>query len=77
MASKAGGGRTVFCSVGFPPSEPVDKVAAVREFRVLHTALHSSPAYRDAVSGASYCAVWVSFVCPLSVKRVPQWSLVV
>ncbi|NWZ43161.1 UBL7 protein, partial [Brachypodius atriceps] len=29
--------------------EPVDKVAAVREFRVLHTALHSSPAYRDAV----------------------------
>ncbi|XP_077641974.1 ubiquitin-like protein 7 isoform X2 [Lonchura striata] len=30
--------------------EPVDKVAAVREFRVLHTALHSSPAYRDAVS---------------------------
>lgn len=34
----------------FLPSEPVDKVAAVREFRVLHTALHSSPAYRDAVS---------------------------
>uniref|UniRef100_A0A8C5U157 Ubiquitin-like protein 7 n=1 Tax=Malurus cyaneus samueli TaxID=2593467 RepID=A0A8C5U157_9PASS len=29
--------------------EPVDKVAAIREFRVLHTALHSSPAYRDAV----------------------------
>lgn len=28
----------------------MDKVAAVREFRVLHTALHSSPAYRDAVS---------------------------
>lgn len=25
-------------------------MAAVREFRVLHTALHSSPAYRDAVS---------------------------
>ncbi|KYO21533.1 ubiquitin-like protein 7 [Alligator mississippiensis] len=30
-------------------AEPVDKVAAVREFRVLHTALHSSSAYRDAV----------------------------
>ncbi|XP_074153108.1 ubiquitin-like protein 7 isoform X5 [Sminthopsis crassicaudata] len=30
-------------------AEPVDKVAAQREFRVLHTALHSSPAYRDAV----------------------------
>ncbi|XP_064421897.1 ubiquitin-like protein 7a isoform X2 [Latimeria chalumnae] len=29
--------------------EPVDRVAAAREFRVLHTALHTSPAYRDAV----------------------------
>nr|XP_060623198.1 ubiquitin-like protein 7 isoform X2 [Anolis sagrei ordinatus] len=29
--------------------EPVDKVAAVREFRVLHTALHSSPVFRDSV----------------------------
>lgn len=66
----------MFCSAIFPPSEPVDKVAAVREFRVLHTALHSSPAYRDAVSGASYFAVWVSFVCPLSVKRVLEWCLI-
>ncbi|KAF6352736.1 ubiquitin like 7 [Rhinolophus ferrumequinum] len=30
--------------------EPVDKVAALREFRVLHTALHSSSSYREAVS---------------------------
>ncbi|GAB1294282.1 Ubiquitin-like protein 7 [Apodemus speciosus] len=29
--------------------EPVDKVAALREFRVLHTALHSSSSYREAV----------------------------
>ncbi|XP_008250626.3 ubiquitin-like protein 7 isoform X2 [Oryctolagus cuniculus] len=29
--------------------EPVDKVAAMREFRVLHTALHSSSSYREAV----------------------------
>nr|XP_020659484.1 ubiquitin-like protein 7 isoform X1 [Pogona vitticeps] len=29
--------------------EPVDKVAAVREFRVLHTALQSSPVFRDSV----------------------------
>lgn len=28
--------------------EPVDKVAAMREFRVLHTALHSSSSYREA-----------------------------
>ncbi|KAG8144914.1 hypothetical protein E2320_013315, partial [Naja naja] len=28
--------------------EPVDKMAAVREFRVLHTALHSSPVFRDS-----------------------------
>ncbi|PNI37698.1 UBL7 isoform 4, partial [Pan troglodytes] len=28
---------------------PVDKVAAMREFRVLHTALHSSSSYREAV----------------------------
>lgn len=34
--------------------EPVDKVAALREFRVLHTALHSSSSYREAVS-ASLC----------------------
>lgn len=33
--------------------EPVDKAAALREFRVLHTALHSSSSYREAVS------VWV------------------
>lgn len=77
MANKADRGRTTFCSVIFPPSEPVDKVAAVREFRVLHTALHSSPAYRDAVSGAPYFAVWVSFVCPLSVKSLLEWSLIV
>lgn len=31
-------------------SEPVDKVAALREFRVLHTALHGSSSYREAVS---------------------------
>ncbi|XP_075016651.1 ubiquitin-like protein 7 isoform X2 [Calonectris borealis] len=49
VAGEADRGGTMFCSVIFPPSEPVDKVAAVREFRVLHTALHSSPAYRDAV----------------------------
>ncbi|XP_029431023.1 ubiquitin-like protein 7 [Rhinatrema bivittatum] len=30
-------------------AEPVDKVAAAREFRVLHTALHTSASYRDAV----------------------------
>ncbi|XP_026565610.1 ubiquitin-like protein 7 [Pseudonaja textilis] len=29
--------------------EPVDKMAAVREFRVLHTALHSSPVFKDSV----------------------------
>ncbi|XP_030042848.1 ubiquitin-like protein 7 [Microcaecilia unicolor] len=29
--------------------EPVDRVAAAREFRVLHTALHTSASYRDAV----------------------------
>ncbi|XP_029807620.1 ubiquitin-like protein 7 isoform X2 [Suricata suricatta] len=29
--------------------EPVDRVAALREFRVLHTALHSSSSYREAV----------------------------
>ncbi|XP_036115479.1 ubiquitin-like protein 7 isoform X6 [Molossus molossus] len=29
--------------------ESVDKVAALREFRVLHTALHSSSSYREAV----------------------------
>ncbi|XP_007537050.1 ubiquitin-like protein 7 [Erinaceus europaeus] len=29
--------------------EPVDKAAALREFRVLHTALHSSSSYREAV----------------------------
>uniref|UniRef100_A0A673HS63 Ubiquitin-like 7a (bone marrow stromal cell-derived) n=1 Tax=Sinocyclocheilus rhinocerous TaxID=307959 RepID=A0A673HS63_9TELE len=29
--------------------EPVDKVAAAREFRVLQAALHSSTAYRDSV----------------------------
>ncbi|OWK08944.1 UBL7 [Cervus elaphus hippelaphus] len=29
--------------------EPVDKVAALREFRVLHTALHGSSSYREAV----------------------------
>ncbi|KAL7980386.1 hypothetical protein Chor_014715 [Crotalus horridus] len=29
--------------------EPVDKMAAVREFRVLHTALHSSPVFRDSI----------------------------
>nr|KAF6394183.1 ubiquitin like 7 [Pipistrellus kuhlii] len=29
--------------------EPVDKVAALREFRVLHTALQSSSSYREAV----------------------------
>lgn len=28
----------------------MDKVAALREFRVLHTALHSSSSYREAVS---------------------------
>uniref|UniRef100_A0A8C5Q834 Ubiquitin-like protein 7 n=1 Tax=Leptobrachium leishanense TaxID=445787 RepID=A0A8C5Q834_9ANUR len=32
-----------------PRPEPVDKVAASREFRALHTALHTSSAYRDAV----------------------------
>ncbi|XP_075437374.1 ubiquitin-like protein 7 isoform X2 [Ascaphus truei] len=32
-----------------PRPEPVDKVAAGREFRVLHTALHTSSSYRDAV----------------------------
>ncbi|XP_053573308.1 ubiquitin-like protein 7 [Bombina bombina] len=32
-----------------PRPEPVDKVAAAREFRVLHSALHSSSTYRDAV----------------------------
>lgn len=29
--------------------EPVDKVAAAREFRVLQAALHTSTAYRDSV----------------------------
>ncbi|XP_006888451.1 PREDICTED: ubiquitin-like protein 7 [Elephantulus edwardii] len=29
--------------------EPVDRVAAMREFRVLHTALHNSSSYREAV----------------------------
>ncbi|KAF3830692.1 hypothetical protein GH733_004511 [Mirounga leonina] len=29
--------------------EPVDRAAALREFRVLHTALHSSSSYREAV----------------------------
>ncbi|XP_015453160.2 ubiquitin-like protein 7 isoform X1 [Pteropus alecto] len=33
--------------------EPVDKVAALREFRVLHTALHSSSSYREAYSHIS------------------------
>ncbi|ETE60157.1 Ubiquitin-like protein 7, partial [Ophiophagus hannah] len=33
--------------------EPVDKMAAMREFRVLHTALHSSPVFRD--SAAPHC----------------------
>lgn len=55
VATEAVRGATTCCSLGFPPPEPVDKVAAVREFRVLHTALHSSPAYRDAVSGALRC----------------------
>lgn len=55
----------------------MDKVAAVREFRVLHTALHSSPAYRDAVSAASRFAVGVSFVCPVFVKRGPEQNHVV
>lgn len=32
-----------------PRSEPVDKIAASREFRALHTALHTSSTYRDAV----------------------------
>ncbi|XP_063305414.1 ubiquitin-like protein 7 [Pelobates fuscus] len=32
-----------------PRPEPVDKIAAAREFRALHTALHTSSAYRDAV----------------------------
>ncbi|KAG8440272.1 hypothetical protein GDO86_006151 [Hymenochirus boettgeri] len=32
-----------------PLPEPVDKVAASREFRALHTALHTSSTYRDAV----------------------------
>ncbi|KAM4748584.1 ubiquitin-like protein 7 [Rhinophrynus dorsalis] len=32
-----------------PRPEPVDKVAAGREFRALHTALHTSSTYRDAV----------------------------
>jgi len=76
MSGRADRGRTLFCSIIFPPSEPVDKVAAVREFRVLHAALHSSPAYRDAVSGASRLAGWVAFACPLSVKRVLACSLV-
>ncbi len=31
------------------PIEPVDKVAAAREFRVLQAALHTSTAYRDSV----------------------------
>ncbi|XP_007906524.1 ubiquitin-like protein 7a [Callorhinchus milii] len=30
-------------------TEPVDRAAAAREFRVLQTALHASPGYRDAV----------------------------
>lgn len=34
------------------PLEPVDKATALREFRVLHTALHSSSSYREAVSSA-------------------------
>ncbi|XP_040198937.1 ubiquitin-like protein 7 isoform X2 [Rana temporaria] len=32
-----------------PRPEPVDKIAASREFRALHTALHTSSTYRDAV----------------------------
>ncbi|NP_001079889.1 ubiquitin like 7 S homeolog [Xenopus laevis] len=32
-----------------PRPEPVDKVAASREFRALHTALHTGSAYRNAV----------------------------
>ncbi|XP_014406007.1 PREDICTED: ubiquitin-like protein 7 [Myotis brandtii] len=50
--------------------EPVDKVAALREFRVLHTALHSSSSYREAVSlmnmitakGSAYGFSWASFL---------------
>lgn len=76
-ATKAAEGKLCFILLFYLPAEPVDKVAAVREFRVLHTALHSSPAYRDAVSAVSRFAIWVSFVCPLSVKRGPKQSRVV
>lgn len=69
MACEADRGRTMFWSVVFLPSEPVDKVAAVREFRVLHTALHSSPAYRDAVSGTLYITASVSSVWPVPKER--------
>lgn len=37
------------------PLEPVDKATALREFRVLHTALHSSSSYREAVSSSQDC----------------------
>lgn len=40
------------------PLEPVDKATALREFRVLHTALHSSSSYREAVSSSLDCRRW-------------------
>lgn len=72
VATEAVRGATTCCSLGFPPAELVDKVAAVREFRVLHTALHSSPAYRDAVSGALHC-----LLRPLAASGGWWWGLVV
>lgn len=75
VAVRAGRGRAVFCCGVSLHSEPVDKVAAVREFRVLHTALHSSPAYRDAVSGAPCSAPGGNFGCPLPLGRTPHRGL--
>lgn len=52
--------RPLLCSNQFFfSSEPVDKVAALREFRVLHTALHSSSSYREAVSVPRPCLRFV------------------
>lgn len=38
--------------------EPVDKVTAAREFRVLQAALHTSTGYRDSVSSYNKTNQW-------------------